>query len=106
MKREKAESAFFFAEVTETFLGFFDKGFLRVGVDALDSPFLVLLFSADFAVGFGCACRGNRDMVSFLGDVVSFFNLHVRSMSSVWQMKSQDGTISLYVPSPSGSSSR
>ena len=74
MNRDRAESAFFLADVTETFfgfLGFADNGFLRVGVDALDSPLLELFVSRDSAVGFGCACRGNSDMVSFFGDVVS-----------------------------------
>ena len=79
MNKDRAESAFFFAEVTEVFfgfLGFADNGFLRVGVDALNSPLLVLFFSGESAVGFGCARRGNSDMSSFLCDVVALTDFH------------------------------
>ena len=68
---EKAESAFFFAWVIETFLGFADDGFFRIGVRTGGFPRFKGFRSVDFAVGFGWGNACDFNVVSFFGDVLS-----------------------------------
>lgn len=71
MKMEKAESAFFFAWVIETFLGFADDGFFRIDVRTGGFPRFKGFRSVDFAVGFGWGNACDFNVVSFFGDVLS-----------------------------------